>query len=144
VGEPDRQRAVAIVDAIRALGEYQVHVLGDGAGLARCVAEVQPHLVRIEVSDTSSDRQELTLTSCPTERMRPVLVTAIVPIPDEKTGEVVRASVVKNPAFAGDLTVSYIIRHCKALLTDDKVPRSPISKTMRKYLKAEVRAEFQH
>jgi long-chain acyl-CoA synthetase len=44
------------------------------------------------------------------------------------------------------------LRHCKALLTDykvpksiiirDELPKSPIGKILRKDLKAEVRAEF--
>jgi long-chain acyl-CoA synthetase len=85
-------------------------------------------------------------------KMEAVLEAAVVPIPDAKTGEAVRAYVVKNPDFAGDLTTEDIIRHCKALLTDYKVPKSiilreelpksPIGKILRKDLKAEVRAEF--
>jgi long-chain acyl-CoA synthetase len=84
--------------------------------------------------------------------MDAVLEAAVVPIPDAKTGEAVRAYVVKNPDFAGDLTKEDITRHCKALLTDykvpksiiirDELPKSPIGKILRKDLKAEVRAEF--
>jgi long-chain acyl-CoA synthetase len=85
-------------------------------------------------------------------KMDAVLEAAVVPIPDEKTGEAVRAYVVKNPEFEGELTKEDIIRHCKGLLTDYKVPKSivmrnelpksPIGKILRKDLKAEVRAEF--
>jgi long-chain acyl-CoA synthetase len=60
--------------------------------------------------------------------------------------------VVKNPDFAGDVSADDIIRHCRALLTDykvpksiiirDELPKSPIGKILRKDLKAEVRAEF--
>jgi long-chain acyl-CoA synthetase len=85
-------------------------------------------------------------------KMDAVLEAAVVAIPDEKTGEAVRAYVVKNPDFDGDLTKEDIIRHCRALLTDYKVPKSvilrddlpksPIGKILRKDLKAEVRAEF--
>jgi long-chain acyl-CoA synthetase len=85
-------------------------------------------------------------------KMEAVLETAVVPIPDAKTGEAVRAYVVKNPDFAGDVSADDIIRHCKALLTDykvpksiiirDELPKSPIGKILRKDLKAEVRAEF--
>ncbi len=59
---------------------------------------------------------------------------------------------VKNPDFQGELTKEDILRHCKGLLTDyklpksiilrDELPKSPIGKILRKDLKAEVRAEF--
>jgi long-chain acyl-CoA synthetase len=85
-------------------------------------------------------------------KMEAVLEAAVVPIPDAKTGEAVRAYVVKNPDFQGELTKDDIIRHCKGLLTDykvpksivlrDELPKSPIGKILRKDLKAEVRAEF--
>jgi long-chain acyl-CoA synthetase len=85
-------------------------------------------------------------------KMDSVLEAAVVAIPDAKTGEAVRAYVVKNPDFEGELTKEDIIRHCKGLLTDykvpksiimrDELPKSPIGKILRKDLKAEVRAEF--
>jgi acyl-CoA synthetase (AMP-forming)/AMP-acid ligase II len=85
-------------------------------------------------------------------KMEAVLEAAVVPIPDAKTGEAVRAYIVKNPDFEGDLATEDILRHCKALLTDykvpksiiirDELPKSPIGKILRKDLKAEVRAEF--
>lgn len=85
-------------------------------------------------------------------KMAAVLEAAVVPIPDATTGEAVRAYVVKNPDFHGELTKADIIRHCKELLTDykvpksiimrDELPKSPIGKILRKDLKAEVRAEF--
>jgi long-chain acyl-CoA synthetase len=81
-----------------------------------------------------------------------VLEAAVVAIPDARTGEAVRAYVVRNPDFEGELTPEDIIKHCKALLTDykvpksvimrDELPKSPIGKILRKDLKAEVRAEF--
>ena len=81
-----------------------------------------------------------------------VLEAAVVPIPDPRTGEAVRAYVVRNPDYDGELTKEDIIRHCKGLLTDykvpksiilrDELPKSPIGKILRKDLKAEVRAEF--
>ena len=84
--------------------------------------------------------------------MPAILEAAVVPIPDAKTGEAVRAYVVKNPDFDGDLSKDDIIRHCKGLLTDykvpksiimrDELPKSPIGKILRKDLKAEVRDEF--
>lgn len=85
-------------------------------------------------------------------KMEAVLEAAVVAIPDARTGEAVRAYVVKNPDHAGELTKDDIIRHCKGLMTDykvpksivirDELPKSPIGKILRKDLKAEVRAEF--
>jgi long-chain acyl-CoA synthetase len=85
-------------------------------------------------------------------QMDAVLEAAVVPIPDSRTGEAVRAYVVKNPDFRGELTNEDIIVHCRSLLTDykvpksivmrDELPKSPIGKILRKDLKAEVRAEF--
>ena len=80
-----------------------------------------------------------------------VLEAAVVAIPDARTGEAVRAYVVRNPDHPGDLTKEDIQRHCRALLSDYKVPKSivfrdalpksPIGKILRKDLKAEARAE---
>mgnify|MGYP000223745183 CR=1 FL=1 len=81
-----------------------------------------------------------------------VLEAAVVGIPDDATGEAVRAYVVPNPEAPGTVTRDEIVAHCRTLLTRYKVPRSvvlrdalpksPIGKILRKTLKAEVRAEF--
>jgi long-chain acyl-CoA synthetase len=81
-----------------------------------------------------------------------ILEAAVVGVPDAKSGEAVRAYVVKNPEFAGELTKEAVLAHCKSLLTDykipksiifrDELPKSPIGKILRKDLKAEVKAEF--
>lgn len=85
-------------------------------------------------------------------KMDAILEAAVVAIPDSRSGEAVRAYVVKNPDFPGELTKEDILRHCKGLLTDykvpksivlrDQLPKSPIGKILRKDLKSEVRAEF--
>jgi long-chain acyl-CoA synthetase len=85
-------------------------------------------------------------------KMDAVLEAAVVGMPDAKTGEAVRAYVVKNPEFAGELTQAMVLAHCKTLLTDyklpksivfrDDLPKSPVGKILRKDLKAEVKAEF--
>ncbi len=85
-------------------------------------------------------------------RMDAVLEAAVVGIPDEASGEAVRAYVVKNPDHPGEMTRDAVIAHCKTLLTGykvpksviirDELPKSPIGKILRKDLKAEVRAEF--
>ena len=85
-------------------------------------------------------------------KMDAVLEAAVVGVPDANSGEAVRAYIVKNPEFAGELTKDMVVAHCKGLLTDykipksiifrDELPKSPIGKILRKDLKAEVKAEF--
>ncbi len=85
-------------------------------------------------------------------KMDAILEAAVVGIPDMKSGESVRAYVVKNPDFATELTQDAVLAHCRKLLTDykipksiifrDELPRSPVGKILRKDLKAEVKAEF--
>ena len=85
-------------------------------------------------------------------KMGAILEAAVVGIPDAKTGEGVRAYVVRNPEFTGALDQAAVIAHCKTLLTDykipksiifrDELPKSPVGKILRKDLKAEVKAEF--
>ncbi|MDQ0421957.1 long-chain acyl-CoA synthetase [Peteryoungia aggregata LMG 23059] len=85
-------------------------------------------------------------------KMDAVLEAAVIAIPDAKTGEAVRAYVVKNPDHEGDLTEDAIRAHCRTVLSDYKVPKSivfrdalpktPIGKILRKDLKAEVLVEF--
>jgi len=84
--------------------------------------------------------------------MDAILEAAVVGIPDATTGEAVRAYVVKNPEVPGELTREAIVAHCKASLTDykipksivfrDELPKSPVGKILRKDLKVEVKAEF--
>ena len=85
-------------------------------------------------------------------KMGAILEAAVVGIPDARSGEGVRAYVVRNPDFEGELTTAAVIAHCKTLLTDYKVPKSivfrddlpktPVGKILRKDLKAEVKTEF--
>jgi long-chain acyl-CoA synthetase len=85
-------------------------------------------------------------------KMDAVLEAAVVGVPDTKTGEAVRAYVVKNPDFEGELTQAMVLAHCKTLLTDyklpksivfrDELPKSPVGKILRKNLKAEIKTEF--
>ncbi|TAG45793.1 MAG: long-chain fatty acid--CoA ligase [Betaproteobacteria bacterium] len=85
-------------------------------------------------------------------KMDAVLEAAVVGVPDNKSGEAVRAYVVKNPDFVGELTKDAVLAHCKKYLTDykipksivfrDELPKSPVGKILRKDLKQEVKAEF--
>jgi long-chain acyl-CoA synthetase len=85
-------------------------------------------------------------------KMDAILEAAVVGIPDAKSGEAVRAYVVKNPDHVGELSKEDVLAHCKTLLTDYKIPKSiifreelpksPVGKILRKDLKSEVKAEF--
>ncbi|MBM2576358.1 ANTAR domain-containing protein [Jannaschia sp. Os4] len=69
VVEPDRDRALMIVDALRAAGSYEAVVVGQTSGLARRVAEAAPDLVLIDLASPSRDViEELALASSPMER----------------------------------------------------------------------------
>jgi long-chain acyl-CoA synthetase len=84
-------------------------------------------------------------------KMDGVLEAAVVAVPDARSGEAVRAYVVRNPDHPGEVTKEEIQRHCRQFLSDykvpksvvfrDSLPKSPIGKILRKDLKAEVRAE---
>jgi long-chain acyl-CoA synthetase len=77
-------------------------------------------------------------------RLDAVLEVAVIGVPDERSGEAVRAYIV--PQDAG-LTEEQVRAHCKRFLTDYKLPRSvefrrelpktPIGKILRKDLKAD-------
>ncbi|MGP9788655.1 AMP-binding protein [Roseinatronobacter sp. NSM] len=81
-----------------------------------------------------------------------VLEAAVIGVPDVKSGEAVRAYVVRNPDQPDDLTKQDVIAHCrkylaaykvpKSVIIRDELPKSPIGKILRKDLKAEMRAEF--
>lgn len=85
--------------------------------------------------------------------MDAVLESAVIGVPDEKTGEAVRAYVVLNPEHDGPLLPAAVVAHCRQSLAAYKVPKtvivraelpkSAIGKVLRKNLKAEVKAEMQ-
>jgi response regulator NasT len=69
VVEEDRDRAIAIVDALKASGECDVHVIGNVSGLARQIAAHAPDVVLIDIDNPTRDMlEELTLASGPLER----------------------------------------------------------------------------
>lgn len=75
VVEADRDRALMIVDGLRDAGEHDVTVIGDATGLARRLAELEPDLVLIDLSNPNRDAlEELALASGPTERPVAVFV----------------------------------------------------------------------
>ena len=69
VVEKDRDRALLIVDSLRAAGDHDIHVIADETGLARRIAERNPDIVLIDVTSPSRDMlEELTLASGPMDR----------------------------------------------------------------------------
>ncbi|MGP6088587.1 ANTAR domain-containing response regulator [Antarctobacter jejuensis] len=69
VVEEDRDRAIAIVDALRASGSYDVHVIGNVSSLARRIGALAPDVVLIDIDNPTRDMlEELTLASGPLDR----------------------------------------------------------------------------
>ncbi|KGJ21755.1 ANTAR domain-containing response regulator [Paracoccus sanguinis] len=67
--EPDRERALRIVDGLRATGDHDITVLSETTALARRIAAHDPDIVLIDVADPSRDvLEELALVSGPMER----------------------------------------------------------------------------
>jgi long-chain acyl-CoA synthetase len=79
-----------------------------------------------------------------------VMETAVIGVPDAKTGEAVRAYIVKAD---DSLTAEAVLTHCRTKLTAykmpthiefrDELPKTPIGKILRKDLRAEVLAALQ-
>ncbi|MEY1556266.1 ANTAR domain-containing response regulator [Yoonia sp. R2331] len=69
VVEEDRNRAIAIVDALKDASPCEVHVIGGSSGLARKIAQHAPDIVLIDIDNPTRDMmEELTLASGPLDR----------------------------------------------------------------------------
>ena len=69
VVEPDRDRAILIVDSLRDAGSYDIHVISEPTGLARKIQALSPDVVLIDVESPSRDTlEELALASGPLDR----------------------------------------------------------------------------
>ncbi|KUJ81714.1 two-component system response regulator [Ruegeria marisrubri] len=69
VVEQNRDRALAIVDALKDAGDVDVSVIGNFSGLARTIAAHAPDVVLIDIDNPSRDMlEELTVASGPMER----------------------------------------------------------------------------
>lgn len=67
--DPDRERALLIVDALKDAGEFEVTVVGDASGLARRLAEIDPDVVLVDLANPGRDLMEqVALESGPLER----------------------------------------------------------------------------
>lgn len=69
VVEPDPGRAQLVVDGLRQVGDHEIRVISEQAGLARQVTELRPDVVLIDLTDPSRDIvEELTVAAGPNER----------------------------------------------------------------------------
>ncbi|MGH1415198.1 MAG: ANTAR domain-containing response regulator [Pelagimonas sp.] len=69
VVEPDRDRALQIIDSLRTAGEYEIRVISETTGLARQVHQHNPDVVLIDLENPSRDMlEELALASGPQDR----------------------------------------------------------------------------
>ncbi|SHE32297.1 response regulator receiver and ANTAR domain protein [Ruegeria intermedia] len=67
--EQNRDRAIAIVDALTETGDVDVRVIGSVSGLAKQIARHDPDIVLIDIDNPSRDMlEELTMASGPLER----------------------------------------------------------------------------
>jgi len=84
--------------------------------------------------------------------MDEVLEVAVIGVPDDKTGESVRAYVVQNPDHGKEVTPADVLEHCrkhlaaykvpKLVVVKDELPKSPIGKVLRKDLRKAVAEEM--
>lgn len=69
VVEPNRDRALQIVDSLREAGEFDIHVIAEPTSLARQIRDRMPDLVLIDMANPSRDTlEEMALASGPLER----------------------------------------------------------------------------
>lgn len=69
VVEPDRDRALMIVDSLQEAGDNDIHVISEVSSLARRISERQPDIVIVDLTSPTRDMiEELTLATSPLER----------------------------------------------------------------------------
>lgn len=67
--EPDKDRAIQIIDSLQAAGHYDIRVIAQSTGLARAVTSFNPDVVLVDLANPSRDIiEELSLASSPMER----------------------------------------------------------------------------
>ena len=69
VVEPDRDRALLVIDSLRETGDYDIHVISEQVGLARHIQTQAPDIVLIDIENPSRDAlEELAVASGSHER----------------------------------------------------------------------------
>ncbi len=67
--EPDKNRALQIIDSLQAAGNYDIRVIAESTGLARAVKSFNPDVVLVDLANPSRDIiEELSLASSPLDR----------------------------------------------------------------------------
>lgn len=67
--EPDRERALMIVDSLKEAGDNEILVISEVSGLARRIKERNPDVVIVDVTNPTRDViEELTLATSPLDR----------------------------------------------------------------------------
>lgn len=85
--EEDRERAILIVDSLRAAGDFEIHVVAERTSLARQIQTRNPDVVLVDIASPSRDMiEELTLASSPLERPVAMFV-------GESDGTLIRAAI---------------------------------------------------
>ena len=127
VVEPDRDRALMIVDGLREGGEIDIEVIGDETALARRVAAFDPDVVLIDVDHPDRDSmEELALASGPMER--PVAIFA-----DRSDRSATKAAI---EAGVSAYVVDGLERHRVRPVIDAAIARFQMFKRMRVELEA--------
>ncbi|MFD1343838.1 ANTAR domain-containing response regulator [Litorisediminicola beolgyonensis] len=99
VVEPDRDRAIMIVDSLREAGDNDIHVISEVSSVARRILDIAPDLVIVDLTSPTRDMiEELTLATSPLDRPVAVFV--------DKSGETLTKAAIEAGVSAyvvGDL-----------------------------------------
>ena len=129
--EPDRDRALMIVDGLYDSGDFDIEVIGSETALARRIAEAQPDVVLIDLDNPSRDQmEELALASGPLDR--PVAVFA------DKSDEAATKAAIEAGVSA--YVVDGLERHRVRSVLDAAMARFQLFKRMRTELTAAKQA----
>ncbi|MEM7270180.1 MAG: ANTAR domain-containing protein [Pseudomonadota bacterium] len=127
VVEPDRERALMIVDGLCDGGEIDIEVIGDETALARKVADANPDVVLIDLYHPRRDlMEELALASGPMDR--PVAVFA-----DQSDDATMKAAI---EAGVSAYVVDGLEKHRLRPILDAAITRFQMFKRMRVELEA--------
>ncbi|MEM9798356.1 MAG: ANTAR domain-containing protein [Pseudomonadota bacterium] len=69
VVEPDRDRALMIVDSLQEAGDNDIHVISEVSSIGRRISELSPDVVIVDLTSPTRDMiEELTLATSPLDR----------------------------------------------------------------------------
>lgn len=129
--EPDRDRALMIVDGLHDSGDFDIEVIGSDSALSRRIAEAEPDVVLIDLDSPSRDTmEELALASGPMDR--PVAIFA------DKSDEAATKAAIESGVSA--YVVDGLERHRVRPVLDAAMARFQLFKRMRTELTAAKKA----